>query len=447
MRNYLKLLLKALSNKEIFFAYLCEMGLLNFLDDKAYLKLMYKIHMGKSLNLDHPQTFNEKLQWLKIHDRNPLYTTLVDKYEVKKYVADKIGEQYIIPTLGVWNHFDDIDFDSLPDQFVLKCTHDSGGLVICRDKSKLNKRAAKEKLEKCLKRNYYWSGREWPYKNVKPRIIAEKYMEDSETSELSDYKFYSFQGVIKAMFIASGRQKGQTKADYFDMKFKPLPFTRGYPNANVLPKKPKNFDEMVKIARILTKDIPEARADFYEVNGKTYFGEITFFDGSGMERFNPESWDKTFGEWLKLPEKLGGYGLIHNRMILWVHQSDEKVLTDYKFFCFGGEAKMMYISKDKGEHPGTDFFDMSFNKLDMRMRDSNSINTPSKPECFETMRKVAEVLSKGIPCLRVDFYVIHGRPYIGELTFFHMSGFTHIHPAIWEKTLGDWIHLPKQVRQ
>ena len=306
MRNYLKLLLKALSNKEIFFAYLCEMGLLNFLDDKAYLKLMYKIHMGKSLNLDHPQTFNEKLQWLKIHDRNPLYTTLVDKYEVKKYVADKIGEQYIIPTLGVWNHFDDIDFDSLPDQFVLKCTHDSGGLVICRDKSKLNKRAAKEKLEKCLKRNYYWSGREWPYKNVKPRIIAEKYMEDSETSELSDYKFYSFQGVIKAMFIASGRQKGQTKADYFDMKFKPLPFTWGYPNANVLPKKPKNFDEMVKIARILTKDIPEARADFYEVNGKTYFGEITFFDGSGMERFHPESWDKTFGEWLKLPEKLGG---------------------------------------------------------------------------------------------------------------------------------------------
>lgn len=447
MRNYLKLLLKALSNKEIFFAYLGEMGLLNFLDDKAYLKLMYKIHMGKSLNLDHPQTFNEKLQWLKIYDRNPLYTTLVDKYEVKKYVADKIGEQYIIPTLGVWNHFDDIDFDSLPDQFVLKCTHDSGGLVICRDKSKLNKRAAKEKLEKCLKRNYYWSGREWPYKNVKPRIIAEKYMEDSETSELSDYKFYSFQGVIKAMFIASGRQKGQTKADYFDMKFKPLPFTWGYPHTNVLPKKPKNFEEMVKIARILTKDIPEARADFYEVNGKTYFGEITFFDGSGMERFHPESWNKTFGEWLKLPEKLGGYGLINEHLILWVHQSDEKVLTDYKFFCFNGKAKIMYISKDKGERPAPDFFDMEFNRLNIRMEDPNSETVPDKPVCFDTMKRCAEKLSQGIPNLRVDFYVIQGRLYIGELTFFHMSGFAHIHPASWEKTLGDWIHLPKQVRQ
>lgn len=306
MRNHFSMLFKAFKHKDILFSYCAKMGLLNFLDDETYLKMKYRLAMGQPLNLDHPQTFNEKLQWLKLHDQNPLYTTLVDKYEVKKYVADKVGEQYIIPTLGVWDHFDDIDFDTLPNQFVLKCTHDSGGLAICRDKSKFDIQSAKRKLERNLKRNYYWSGREWPYKNVKPRIIAEKYMEDSETSELRDYKFYSFCGVVKAMFIASDRQKGQTKADYFDMDFKPLPFTWGYPHAKTLPEKPHNFDEMVKIAEILTKDIPEARADFYEVNGKTYFGEITFFDGSGWERFDPESWDKKFGEWLKLPGNIGG---------------------------------------------------------------------------------------------------------------------------------------------
>lgn len=148
------------------------------LPDKMYLKICYKLATGKKLDLKNPQTFNEKLQWLKLYDRKPEYTRMVDKYEAKKYVAEKIGEEYIIPTLGVWDHFDEIDFDSLPDQFVLKCTHDSGGLVIVRDKAKLDKVAAKQKIEKSLKRNYYYSGREWPYKDVKPRIIAEKYMED-----------------------------------------------------------------------------------------------------------------------------------------------------------------------------------------------------------------------------------------------------------------------------
>lgn len=301
-----KKILDFLKKPGLLFISLGHRGWFHWMNDELYLKIAYRIKMGKKLHLNPPVTFNEKLQWLKLHDRRPEYTTMVDKYEAKKWVAERIGEEYIIPTLGVWNHFDEIDFDKLPNQFVLKCTHDSGGLVICRDKEKLDKKAARKKLENCLKHNFFWGQREWPYKNVKPRIIAEKYMEDSATSELKDYKFYSFRGVIKAMFIATGRQKGQTKADYFDMEFKPLPFTWGYPHAKVLPKKPQNFDEMVKIAEILTKDIPQARVDFYEVNGKTYFGEITFFDGSGMERFHPESWDKTFGEWLKLPEKLGG---------------------------------------------------------------------------------------------------------------------------------------------
>lgn len=415
------------------------------MDDETYLKIAYRVKMGKKLNLNPPVTFNEKLQWLKLHDRKPEYTTMVDKYEAKKWVAERIGEEYIIPTLGVWNHFDEIDFDTLPNQFVLKCTHDSGGLVICRDKSKLDKATARKKIETCLKHNFFWGQREWPYKNVKPRVIVEKYMEDSATNELRDYKFYAFRGVVKAMFVASNRQKGETVADYFDMDFKPLHFTWGYPNSSVLPERPSNFDEMVKIAEKVTKEIPEARVDFYEVNGKTYFGEITFFDGSGMQRFNPDSWDETFGKWLKLPENMGGYGIIRNNFVLWVHQSDEAVLTDYKFFCFNGVPRIMYVSKDKGENPATDFFDMEFNRLNMRMKDPNSDECPKKPKCFETMKHCAEVLSHGIPNLRVDFYVINGKPYIGELTFFHMSGFAHIHPKEWEKTLGDWIKLPQQI--
>lgn len=430
----------------LLFISLGHRGWFHWMDDETYLKIAYRIKMGKKLNLNPPVTFNEKLQWLKLHDRRPEYTTMVDKYEAKKWVADRIGEEYIIPTLGVWNHFDEIDFNTLPNQFVLKCTHDSGGLVICRDKSKLDKVAARKKIETCLKHNFFWGQREWPYKNVKPRIIAEQYMEDAATGELRDYKYFAFRGIAKAMFIASNRQTGETTANYFDMEFKPLDLTWGYPNSKKLPDKPQNFEEMARIAEQLTKELPESRVDFYEVNGKTYFGEITFFDGSGMQRFNPDSWDEAFGKWVKLPEKSGGgYGLIYKNIILWLHQSDEKVLTDYKFFCFNGVPRIMYVSKDRGEKPETDFFDMDFNKLNMRMKDPNSDRCPSKPNCFNTMKRCAEVLSHRIPNLRVDFYLINGKPYIGELTFFHTSGFAHIHPEEWEKTLGDWIKLPEQI--
>ena len=181
------------------FDILSSRGLLDWMDDETYLRKYYKLRMGKELNLENPQTFNEKLQWLKLHDRKDIYTTMVDKYEVKKYVSNIIGEQYIIPTYGVWDRFDDIDFDSLPEQFVLKCTHDSGGLIIVRDKSKLDIKAAKKKINKCLKRNYYSHGREWPYKNVKPCVVAEAYMEDDATSELRDYKFFCFDGEVKVL--------------------------------------------------------------------------------------------------------------------------------------------------------------------------------------------------------------------------------------------------------
>ena len=224
------------------------------MSDDEYLKRLFRYKLGYELDLINPKTFNEKLQWLKLYDRRPEYTTMVDKYEVKAYVAERIGDQYIIPTFGVWNHFDDIDFDILPNQFVLKCTHDSGGLAICKDKAKWNKAAAKRRLEKSLKRNYYYVGREWPYKNVKPRIIAEQYMEDDTTHELRDYKFFSFDGVAKALFIASDRQAvgEDTKFDFFDMKFRHLPFTNGHPNASIPPARPETFEDMKALAEKLS---------------------------------------------------------------------------------------------------------------------------------------------------------------------------------------------------
>ncbi len=273
------------------------------LDDVKYTKLKYRAFMKKKLNLDNPVTYNEKIQWLKLYDHNPLYATLVDKYEVKEYVSKLIGEEYIIPTLGVWDSFDDIDFDALSEQFVLKCTHDSGGLIICTDKSKLDKELAKQKMEKYLKRNYYLQSREWPYKNVKPRIIAERYMEDEESSELRDYKFFCFDGKVKMMFIATERQNKatETRFDFFDTQFNHIDMRNGHPNADKPIKKPVNFEKMIELAEILSKEIPHVRVDFYEVNGKVYFGEMTFHHWSGFVPFEPEEWDKTIGSWIKLP--------------------------------------------------------------------------------------------------------------------------------------------------
>ena len=278
-------------------------GFYRHLDDDTFLKRKYYACTGRELNLKDPKTYNEKIQWLKIHDRKPIYTTMVDKYAVKEYVSQVIGEEYIIPTIGVWEKFNDIEFDKLPDQFVLKCTHDSGGLAICKDKATFNKKLAKKKISRSLKRNYYQTGREWPYKNVKPRIIAEQYMEDEKTAELRDYKFFCFNGEAKMIFIASDRQTvgEETKFDFFDMEFNHLPFTNGHPNAKVMPEKPVCFDKMRELAEKLSAGIPHLRVDFYEVNGKVYFGELTFSHWSGMMPFDPEEWDYKIGEWLKLP--------------------------------------------------------------------------------------------------------------------------------------------------
>ena len=271
--------------------------------DRKFLEALFPLRVGYKLNLDNPRTFNEKLQWLKLYDRKPVYTKMVDKYEAKKYVADIIGEEYIIPTLAVYDKVEDIDFDALPQQFVLKCTHDSGGLVICRDKSKLDKAVAIKKLRDGLKRNYFYQNREWPYKDLKPRIIAEQYMEDESGYELKDYKFFCFDGEPKCLFVATdrGKKDEDTKFDFYDIEFNHLPFLNGHPNAKVAPVKPENYEEMVDVARKLSQGMCHVRVDLYNVKGKIYFGELTFFHWSGMTPFEPIEWDYKMGEMIKLP--------------------------------------------------------------------------------------------------------------------------------------------------
>lgn len=275
------------------------------LPDKCFLKNKFRILMGYKLDLKHPKTYSEKLQWMKLYNRRPEYTMMVDKVKVKEYVSKIIGDEYIIPTLGVWKDPDDIDFTALPNRFVLKCNHNSGtGMYICKDKSKMDVEKVKADLRIGLKENYYIKNREWPYKNVERRILAEAYMED-EFGELRDYKWFCFDGEVKGLFIASDRSKGEhaVRFDFFDENYNHLPFTNGHPNALSIPKKPVAFDEMKRLAAQLSKGLPHVRIDFYEVNGHAYFGEMTFFHWSGLTPFEPIDWDYKFGEWLKLPEK------------------------------------------------------------------------------------------------------------------------------------------------
>lgn len=282
--------------------YLGLHGYFKNMEDEKYLKMIYKSAFNKELDLENPKTFNEKMQWLKLNDRKDIYTTMVDKYEVKKYVSDIIGEEYVIPTLGIWNNFDEINFEQLPNQFVLKCTHDSGGLVICKDKSKLDIKKAKKIINKCLKQNYYYKTREWPYKNVKPRIIAEQFVEDNNDKELRDYKFFCFNGEPKLMFIASGRQNpnSETCFDFYDMDFNHLNILNGHPMAKIEIHKPINFEKMKELSRTLSQNIPILRVDFYEVNGKILFGELTFSHWGGIIPFEPEEWDYKIGEWIEI---------------------------------------------------------------------------------------------------------------------------------------------------
>lgn len=298
----LKKIKKIIKHPKIILIYLLETKLSRILSDKFFLKLKYKLMMGKRLNLKNPITFNEKLQWLKLYDRKQKYTNMVDKYEAKKYVANIIGKEYIIPTLGIWEKFEDIDFEKLPNKFVLKCTHDSGGIIICNDKSKIDIKKAKIKIEKCMKRKYYYVHREWPYKNVKPRIIAEKYMANEIQQDLIDYKFFCFNGEPEYMYVSEGMSDHKTaKMGFVDMNYEPTNFYRSdYKTFEEFPEKPSNFNKMVELAKILSRDTYFLRVDFYEINKKIYFSELTFYPNAGYIPFVPIEYDKILGDMINL---------------------------------------------------------------------------------------------------------------------------------------------------
>ncbi len=305
-KKILEVVKKFFRCKKCRFGYLNKIGFYRNLSDEKFLKKSFKVYMGYDLKLSAPKTFNEKLQWLKLYDRQDRYTIFADKIAVKKYVASIIGEQYIIPTLGEWDEPEQINFDKLPNQFVLKCNHNSGlGMCICKNKNKLDTLEVKNELKKGLKENYYLPNREWCYKNIHHRIIAEKYMSDSDKDELTDYKLMCFNGKVKCTLVCENRHgKDGLKITFYDRQWQVMPVERiSHPRNDKIIEKPANYEKMVELAEQLASGIPFLRVDFYEVQDKIYFGELTFYPASGFEGFNPPEWDRILGDWLVLPEK------------------------------------------------------------------------------------------------------------------------------------------------
>ena len=278
-------------------------ALLSFLPDKPYLSLMYRRKLGKRMDWRNPVTFTQKLQWLKVHDRNPLYTTLVDKAEVKDWVAGKIGAEHVIPTLGVWDRAEDIPFDALPAQFVLKPTHDSGALIICRDKAMLDTAAARRQLKEALNSSYYQVWREWPYRDVRPRIIAEKYMEQPGAEALTDYKLFCFGGKPRVILTVQGGHEDERRVvrRLYDAHWQLLPVGLHGKDAVTQPEpRPALLEEMLHLARVLSEGMRQVRVDFYVIGGQIYFGEMTFYHMSGFETFRPDAYDKLLGDMMEL---------------------------------------------------------------------------------------------------------------------------------------------------
>lgn len=271
--------------------------------DIVYLKLEGLLSMGYVMDLENPVTYQEKLNWLKLHYHTPLLTQCVDKYEVKKYVGNIIGNEYIVPTLGCWNQFDDIDFSTLPDRFVLKCTHDSASYIIVKDKNKFNINSARKKLEKCLKKSYYYQHREWPYLNCVHRIIAEPFLDQGDQGPLLDYKFFCFDGEPKFMYI-SADTSDEARTDFFDMDFVRLDMRMKDPNSDSYPPKPLKFEEMKTLARMLSKSFVHVRVDFYIIKNQVFFGELTFFHNGGVQPIYPAKWNRILGGWMTLPKVL-----------------------------------------------------------------------------------------------------------------------------------------------
>jgi len=275
----------------------------NVCPDSWYVRCQYRYKMGKKLNLKDPRTFNEKIQWLKLNDRDPVYTKMSDKCQARTFVSDRLGENYLIPLIGEYDDFDDIDFTKFPQQFVIKCSHDSGSVVIVKDKDTMDVDAVKKKICKALRRNYFWIGREWAYKNIEPKIIVEKYLEDESGVELKDYKIFCFGGVPKFIQVDFDRFTNHRR-NIYSPKWEYMAFTSMYPtDQDVHVPRPENLDEMLSVAETLSAGVPHVRVDLYSIGSDIKFGELTFYHGSGVEKYDPEEWDGTLGGWIDLDVK------------------------------------------------------------------------------------------------------------------------------------------------
>ena len=298
--TYIKKIKKCFQNPNLIGLMLLSFKTSRIIPDENYIRLLYRLNMNKKLNLLNPSTFNEKLQWLKLHDRNPLYTSYVDKYEVREFIEKTIGKECLVPLLGVYDEVEDVDFSILPDQFVLKPTHTSGNVIICRDKTKLDLIETKKTLIKWLKREYFWYQREWPYKNIKPRIICEELIKTNDGKPPKDYKIFCFNGEPKFVFVASDRGI-DTKFDFFDIDWNRQSLKQHYPNSDYIIEKPRQWEKMLELAKILSQGIPHVRVDFYiDSSESIYFGELTFYHMSGLHAFTPESYDYLLGSWIDL---------------------------------------------------------------------------------------------------------------------------------------------------
>lgn len=417
--------------------------------DKFYLSCMVRLSCGYWPNWNKPKTFNEKIQWLKLYNRRPEYTTMVDKFAVKDYVATKIGEKYVIPTLGVWDSPKDIDWNSLPESFVLKTTHGGGnfGVVICKDKATFDRKKAIEKLNKSFKQNLYRTLREWPYKNVPPRIIAEQFIDPRpNVNDCLCYRWYCFNGEPKCCQVI---QNSPVYKDFgfFDINWEHKDFiglNHESMSVTKTPSRPANLLILLRIARELSKNLCCARIDVYETGERNYFAEVTESPMSDKEDYLPEQYKELIGEMAKQSGKNTG-GLIIKLLQNNDLQISHPDLPDYKFFCFGGIPRIIQLDFDRISDHKKNLYSIEWDLLPF------SFNYPSHPEChfekpskLDEMVELARKLSKDLPFSRIDFYWVNGKILFGEITFFPASGLGLFNPEKWDSLLGSWISLPEK---
>lgn len=438
---------KFINNPWIAYVFAAGYGLTNWVPDEPHLKAMFRGTVGEKLDLNNPKTFNEKLQWLKLHDKNPLYNTLVDKYRVKPWVADRIGEEHVTRTYAMWENAEDIDISRLPERFVLKTNHDCGGVAICRDRNTFDLDAAKRKLSKHLKTNYYWRTREWPYKDVRPCVFAEEYLDPDEgKGDLYDYKLFRFSdGRLVTLAMTDRFTDGVLSKTFFDEEWHALPISEGGHPMRTELGRPAAFEQMKAMADRLGEGFSFVRVDFYESAGNLYFGEMTFYPNSGFEHFEPSEWDRKFGDWIDLKKvRGGGWLLVNDSWALWAHARSvtESCPADYKVSCFNGVPKLIEVHRGRFSDHTCDYFTPSWDSLsnlewDDIPKSKDMITAPSR---LQEMIHCSSVLTEGFPEMRADWYLAGDKLLFGELTLFSDGGFGVIDDDT-DSLLGSYIDL------